>query len=57
MVLADIANGNTNWADVCFLIAVVLFVLGAVVAFQVKTFYAVVLALGLAAVSLAWLLL
>jgi hypothetical protein len=56
-VLADIASGNTAFADVMFLVALVVFVLGAVVAFQVKTFYATVIAIGLAALSLGWLVL
>jgi hypothetical protein len=56
-VLADIASGNTAFADVMFLVALVVFLLGAVVAFQVKTFYATVIAIGLAAVSLGWLVL
>jgi hypothetical protein len=57
VILADIAHGNTNWADVFFLIAVVLFVAGAIVAVMVKTFYAAVLAAGLAFVALGWLVL
>jgi hypothetical protein len=56
-VLADIANGNTGFADVMFLVALIVFLLAAVVAFQVKTFYATVIALGLAALSLGWLVL
>jgi hypothetical protein len=57
MILADIASGETDWADIFFLIAVILFVLAAVVAFQVKTFYATVLATGLAFCALGWLVL
>jgi hypothetical protein len=57
MILADIASGNTGFADVMFLVALIVFLLGAVVAFQVKTFYATVIALGLAALSLGWLVL
>jgi hypothetical protein len=56
-MLADIAHGNTGFADIMFLVALILFLVAAVVAFQVKTFYATVLALGLASVSLAWLVL
>lgn len=57
MILADIATGNTNWADVFFLIAVVLFVAGAVVAVMVRTFYAAVVAAGLAFTALGFLVL
>lgn len=57
MILADIASGNTGFADIMFLVAFIVFLLAAVVAFQVKTFYATVIALGLAAVSLGWLVL
>jgi hypothetical protein len=57
MILADIASGNTAFADVMFLVALIVFVLAAVVAFQVKTFYATVIAIGLAALSLGWLVL
>lgn len=56
-MLADIANGNTGFADIMFLVALILFLIGGVIAFQVKTLYAAVIALGLAAVSLGWLVL
>ena len=56
-MLADIAHGNTGFADIMFLVALILFLIAGVVAFQVKTFYATVIALGLAAVSLGWLVL
>ena len=56
-MIADIASGNTGFADVMFLVAFILFLVAGFVAFQVKTFYATVLALGLAAVSLGWLVL
>lgn len=61
MILADIASGNTDWADICFLIAVILFVIGAVVAYRPvvneRPLWATMVALGLAFVSLGWLLL
>lgn len=56
-ILADIANGNTGFADIMFLVALILFLLAGAIAFQVKTFYATAIALGLAAVSLGWLVL
>ena len=48
LVLADIVSGEVDWADVFFLIAVILFVVAAVIAVQVKTFYAALMAGGLA---------
>jgi hypothetical protein len=57
MILADIASGNTGFADVMFLVAMILFLVAGFVAFQVKTFYATVIAVGLAALSLGWLVL
>jgi hypothetical protein len=56
-MLADIESGNVDLADVLFLIAVVLFVVGGVVAFMAKTLWATVIAAGLACVSLGWLVL
>jgi hypothetical protein len=55
--VADISQGNTGFADVMFLVALIVFLLAAAVAFQVKTFYATVIAVGLAALSLGWLVL
>jgi hypothetical protein len=57
MILADIASGNTGFADVMFLVAMILFLVAGFVAFQVKTFYATVIAIGLAAMALGWLVL
>jgi hypothetical protein len=57
LMLADIANGNVDWADIFFLIAVILFVVGAAVAYQMKALWATAVALGLGFVALAWLLL
>ena len=60
MVLADIASGEVDTADVFFLIAVILFVVYAFIGF-VRTVDArvpgVLLGLGLACVSLALLIL
>ena len=52
-----VINGKANLADICFLIAVILFAIGAVIAYSVKTFYATLIAAGLCAVSLGWLVL
>ena len=59
MLLADIASGNTGFADVCFLVALILFLIGAFVAWSVqpRALWATVVAVGLAAVSLGWLVL
>jgi hypothetical protein len=58
-VLADIAQGNTGFADIMFLVAFILFLIGAAVAWAVapRAIWATVVALGLAAVSLGWLVL
>jgi hypothetical protein len=56
-ILADIAHGQTNWADIFFLVAVILFAIGAVLAFITRTFYATLVAAGLAFTALALLLL
>jgi hypothetical protein len=56
-MLADIASGNTGFADVMFLVAMIIFLVAGFIAYQVKTFYATLIALGLAAVSLGWLVL
>jgi hypothetical protein len=59
MMLADIASGNTGFADVMFLVALILFLIGAAVAWSIqpRALWATVVAVGLAAVSLGWLVL
>jgi hypothetical protein len=56
-VLADISTGHHAGADVLFLIAVLLFIVLAVVAAVERTIPMVLVAAGLAAVSLGWLVL
>jgi hypothetical protein len=58
-MLADIASGNTGFADVMFLVAMILFLIGAFVAWaiQPRALWATVVSVGLAAVALAWLVL
>lgn len=59
-VLADISTGNTGFADVMFLVGFILFLLAAVLLYPRPTnppFGHTVLALGLAAVALGWLVL
>jgi hypothetical protein len=50
-------QGNANLADICFLIGVILFAIAGVIAYSVKTFYATLIAAGLAVVSLGLLVL
>jgi hypothetical protein len=52
-----IAQGNNNVADIFFLIAAILFGIGAFIAYSVKTFYATLIAAGLTFIAIAWLLL
>ena len=60
-VLADISSGNTGFADVCFLIGMILFLVAALLLHPRPSAYPVhglsVVALGLAAVALGWLVL
>lgn len=56
-MIADIASGETDFADILFLVAVIVFVVGAVLAYTTKALWAVLVSVGLAAVSLAWLVL
>jgi hypothetical protein len=50
-------QGNLNLADIFFLIAAILFFIGAFIAYSVKTFYATLIAAGLGLVALGWLVL
>jgi hypothetical protein len=54
-----IFNGNNNFADVMFLVAFILFLIGAFVAWSVqpRLLWATLIAVGLAALSLGWLVL
>ncbi|MET0578239.1 MAG: hypothetical protein ABW122_06245 [Ilumatobacteraceae bacterium] len=58
-MLADIASGNSGFADIMFLVAFILFLIAAAVAWMVepKALWALVVCLGLSAVSLGWLVL
>jgi len=58
-ILAELASGNTDWADVFFLVAVILFFLIALMHFWGRTidFYWNLLALGLGFVALGLLVL
>jgi hypothetical protein len=57
MMLADIASGEVDWADILFLVAVILFIVGAVLTFQAQALWATLVSVGLACVALAWMLL
>lgn len=57
MVLADISSGNTGFADIMFLVAFILFLIAGVVAYMAKALWATVVCVGLAAISLGWLVL
>jgi hypothetical protein len=57
MILADIASGEVDWADIFFLIAVILFVIGGALAYQAKALWATIVSVGLAFVALGWLVL
>ena len=58
-MIADIASGNTGFADVMFLLALILFLIGAFVAWSVqpRALWATAVSVGLAAVALGWLVL
>jgi uncharacterized membrane protein len=60
MMLADISSGNTGFADVMFLVGFILFVIAALLLYPrpgTPPGGHTVLALGLAAVALGWLVL
>lgn len=52
-----LVNGKFTLADVLFLIAAIVFFLALVIAVQVKTYYAALMAAGLVLVSIGWLVL
>jgi len=58
-MLADISQGNTGFADVMFLVALIVFLIGAVVAWAIepRALWGTAISIGLAAVSLGWLVL
>jgi hypothetical protein len=57
MMIAEIASGHTDASDLLLLIAVILFAVAAIVAFETKSLWSGLVSLGLATVSLGWLLL
>ena len=57
MMLADIASGEADTADILFLVAFILFVITAVMAAMARSIDQVILRAGFACVALAWLVL
>lgn len=56
-MLADIASGNRDASDVLFLIAAVLFVVAAALAWSARALWPVITTLGLACVAVGFLIL
>jgi hypothetical protein len=54
-----IFQGSLTFADVCFLVAFIMFIIGAIVAWaiQPRALWATAVSVGLAFVSLGWLVL
>jgi hypothetical protein len=50
-------QGHFDLADLMFLIAAILFGIGAVIAYSVKTFYATLIAAGLCLTAIGWFVL
>jgi hypothetical protein len=57
MLLADISSGNSGFADVMFLVALIVFLLAGFVAYQAQALWATVVCIGLASLALGWLVL
>lgn len=56
-MLADLWVGKTQAAELFFLLAMVLFIIAAAVAWQAKAYWATAVGVGLASVALGWALL
>ena len=56
-MVADIASGEVDAADVLFLVAVILFAIAAVLRAMARSVDSAIVAAGLTAVALGWLLL
>jgi hypothetical protein len=62
MLLADISQGNTGFADVCFLVALILFLIAGLSVFRPlgepsRAVWTPIVCLGLAALALGFLVL
>jgi uncharacterized membrane protein YeiB len=57
MLLVDegISHGHFTFADICFLVALIVFAIAAFLAYGAKTLWATLVAAGLVAVSLGFL--
>jgi hypothetical protein len=56
-LLADISQGHTEFSDVMLLVALILFLIAAFIAYTAKALWATVMSVGLAAVALGWMVL
>lgn len=52
-----VVSGNLTFADIMFLVAMIVFLVGAFLAYGAKALWATLVALGLAALSLGWFVL
>lgn len=52
-----VVSGNLTFADIMFLVAMIVFLVGAFLAYGSKAMWATLVAIGLAAVSLGWFVL
>jgi hypothetical protein len=57
VLLADIATGKTDIAEVMFLVALILFVVAGVVSVMTRAIWSALLCFGLAFVAFGWFLL
>jgi len=56
-MFAQIVSGEVDWADFFFLLAAILFAIGAFLTYPVKTLWATLVAAGLCFVAIGWLVL
>ena len=52
-----VVSGNLTFADIMFLVAFIVFLVGGFLAYGAKALWATLIAIGLAAVSLGWFVL
>ena len=52
-----ISSGHADFADICFLVAAILFLIGGVLAYSAKAVWATLVAAGLCVLSVGWLVL
>lgn len=56
-MFADISQGHTGFADIMFLVAMIVFLVAGFIAYQAQALWATIICIGLAALSLGWLVL